>query len=209
MTMKIRRGRKPTYRHSSFSYDDLLSSTPSVGVKLAIVQLFCDANARYLSEEELRTYVEKVRCAIEDAHSVCGESAGCLAAQSVGEPSTQMTLNTFHTAGVASKNVTLGLPRLKEILDASKNCKTPCTTIRFDRRFSRTPTFGEYVSNTLALTRLGDVVQQCTVLHDPAMEHIRREERSFHRRMRLLPQRRLDTTSFHLMFFVFSCIAKS
>lgn len=41
---------------------------------------------------------------------------GALAAQSLGEPATQMTLNTFHFAGVSSKNVTLGVPRLKVIL---------------------------------------------------------------------------------------------
>lgn len=55
-----------------------------------------------------------------------GESVGILAAQSIGEPSTQMTLNTFHLAGVAAKNVTLGIPRLREILmTAAKTIKTP------------------------------------------------------------------------------------
>lgn len=44
-----------------------------------------------------------------------GEMVGALAAQSLGEPATQMTLNTFHFAGVSSKNVTLGVPRLKVI----------------------------------------------------------------------------------------------
>ena len=79
-----------------------------------------------------------------------------------------MTLNTFHTAGVAAKNVTLGLPRLKEILDGSKNPKTPCTTLRFVPPFARAPAFVEYVASTIPLTRLGDVVQQCTVEHRPA-----------------------------------------
>ena len=40
-----------------------------------------------------------------------GEMVGAMAAQSIGEPATQMTLNTFHFAGVSSKNVTLGVPR--------------------------------------------------------------------------------------------------
>ena len=58
-----------------------------------------------------------------------GEAVGCLAAQSVGEPSTQMTLNTFHLAGHGAANVTLGIPRLREILmTASVNLKTPCMT---------------------------------------------------------------------------------
>uniref|UniRef100_A0A914ZYQ6 DNA-directed RNA polymerase subunit n=2 Tax=Parascaris univalens TaxID=6257 RepID=A0A914ZYQ6_PARUN len=58
-----------------------------------------------------------------------GEMVGALAAQSLGEPATQMTLNTFHYAGVSAKNVTLGVPRLKEIINVSKKPKTPSLTI--------------------------------------------------------------------------------
>uniref|UniRef100_H2Z3Q2 DNA-directed RNA polymerase subunit n=1 Tax=Ciona savignyi TaxID=51511 RepID=H2Z3Q2_CIOSA len=64
--------------------------------------------------------------------SLCqpGESVGLLAAQSIGEPSTQMTLNTFHFAGRGEMNVTLGIPRLREILMvASKQIKTPQITV--------------------------------------------------------------------------------
>ena len=61
-----------------------------------------------------------------------GEPVGVLAAQSVGEPSTQMTLNTFHFAGRGDMNVTLGIPRLREILMvASENIKTPSVTVPF------------------------------------------------------------------------------
>ena len=59
-----------------------------------------------------------------------GEAVGCVAAQSVGEPSTQMTLNTFHLAGHGGANVTLGIPRLREIImTASRTLKTPMMTI--------------------------------------------------------------------------------
>ena len=59
-----------------------------------------------------------------------GEAVGCVAAQSIGEPSTQMTLNTFHLAGHGGANVTLGIPRLREIImSASKTLKTPTMTI--------------------------------------------------------------------------------
>jgi DNA-directed RNA polymerase I subunit RPA1 len=58
-----------------------------------------------------------------------GEAVGCIAAQSLGEPSTQMTLNTFHLAG-AGANVTLGIPRLREIImSASKSLKTPTMSV--------------------------------------------------------------------------------
>lgn len=60
-----------------------------------------------------------------------GENVGLLAAQSIGEPSTQMTLNTFHFAGRGEMNVTLGIPRLREILmTASKNISTPMCEIK-------------------------------------------------------------------------------
>jgi len=48
-----------------------------------------------------------------------GEACGAVTAQSIGEPATQMTLKTFHFAGVASMNVTLGVPRIKEIINAT------------------------------------------------------------------------------------------
>ncbi|KAM0677632.1 hypothetical protein BDAP_001778 [Binucleata daphniae] len=64
-----------------------------------------------------------------------GEAVGIIAAQSVGEPSTQMTLNTFHLAGVGSKNVTLGIPRLVEILMiAGKTIKTPVMKVDVDEQ---------------------------------------------------------------------------
>ena len=58
-----------------------------------------------------------------------GEAVGIVAGQSVGEPSTQMTLNTFHLAGHSTKNVTLGIPRLREIImTASTQILTPTMT---------------------------------------------------------------------------------
>lgn len=62
-----------------------------------------------------------------------GEAVGAIAAQSIGEPTTQMTLNTFHFAGVSDRNVTLGVPRLQEILDASTRIKTPSCIIIKDQ----------------------------------------------------------------------------
>eukprot|EP00118_Oscarella_pearsei_P022872 m.268203 g.268203 ORF g.268203 m.268203 type:complete len:409 (+) comp40524_c1_seq40:3255-4481(+) len=63
-----------------------------------------------------------------------GESVGLLASQSIGEPSTQMTLNTFHFAGRGEMNVTLGIPRLREILMVASACiKTPSMEIPFRR----------------------------------------------------------------------------
>ncbi|KAI7031046.1 hypothetical protein KC352_g47503, partial [Hortaea werneckii] len=66
-----------------------------------------------------------------------GEAVGVVAGQSVGEPSTQMTLNTFHLAGHSAKNVTLGIPRLREIvMTAAKNIATPTMTLRLIEEMS-------------------------------------------------------------------------
>ena len=55
---------------------------------------------------------------------------GAFGAQSIGEPGTQMTLKTFHFAGVAAMNVTLGVPRIREIINASKTISTPIMEVR-------------------------------------------------------------------------------
>ena len=59
-----------------------------------------------------------------------GSPVGGVAAQSIGEPGTQMTLKTFHFAGVASMNITQGVPRIKEIINASKAISTPVMDVR-------------------------------------------------------------------------------
>ncbi|RLF04433.1 MAG: DNA-directed RNA polymerase subunit A'', partial [Thermoprotei archaeon] len=63
-----------------------------------------------------------------------GEAVGTVGAQSIGEPGTQMTLRTFHFAGVRELNVTLGLPRLIEILDAKRTPSTPLMRIELDEK---------------------------------------------------------------------------
>ena len=81
-----------------------------------------------LSEPQFRTLMwMRYMQALADP----GEAVGLLAAQSIGEPSTQMTLNTFHFAGFGAKNVTLGIPRLREIImTASTKIKTPTMSIQ-------------------------------------------------------------------------------
>lgn len=86
-----------------------------------------------LDDELKRFLVSRYACSLADP----GESVGIIAAQSVGEPSTQMTLNTFHLAGVGAKNVTLGVPRLREILlAASRSIKTPLIIVPIKRNVS-------------------------------------------------------------------------
>jgi DNA-directed RNA polymerase II subunit RPB1 len=99
-----------------------------------------------------------------------GEMVGALAAQSIGEPATQMTLNTFHYAGVSSKsNVTRGIPRLRELLGATKNLKSPSSTIYLKDEFrnKETQTKAQFVKNKLEFTVMRDIVMECEIYYDP------------------------------------------
>uniref|UniRef100_H2Z9E4 DNA-directed RNA polymerase subunit n=1 Tax=Ciona savignyi TaxID=51511 RepID=H2Z9E4_CIOSA len=82
-----------------------------------------------LSAEAFEWILGEVETKFQQAQVHPGEMVGALAAQSLGEPATQMTLNTFHYAGVSAKNVTLGVPRLKELINVSKKPRTPSLTI--------------------------------------------------------------------------------
>eukprot|EP00178_Gracilaria_changii_P002976 TRINITY_DN1436_c0_g1_i1.p1 TRINITY_DN1436_c0_g1~~TRINITY_DN1436_c0_g1_i1.p1 ORF type:complete len:1836 (-),score=205.39 TRINITY_DN1436_c0_g1_i1:2057-7564(-) len=94
-----------------------------------------------------------------------GENIGAIAAQSIGEPATQMTLNTFHYAGVSAKNVTLGVPRLKEIINVSKNTKTPSLTVYLKDGMDRDNS--KRVQASLQHTSLEDVAQCSEIYFDP------------------------------------------
>lgn len=91
--------------------------------------------------------------------SVLGSTVGAVGAQSIGEPGTQMTLKTFHFAGVASMNVTLGVPRIKEIINAAKNISTPIISCRLVT--SNNEASARIVKGRLETTRLGDVSHVC------------------------------------------------
>ncbi len=82
-----------------------------------------------VNKKELEEIIEKVKESYEYAKVEPCEAVGVVSAQSIGEPGTQMTMRTFHYAGVAEINVTLGLPRLIEIVDARKEPSTPTMTI--------------------------------------------------------------------------------
>ncbi len=113
---------------------------------------------RELSSEELDTLILKVEEAYERAHIEAGEAVGTVAAQSVGEPGTQMTMRTFHYAGVAELNVTLGLPRLIEIVDARKSISTPTMDIYFEDDKKNDEDFVRTLANQIGKSTVNDVL---------------------------------------------------
>jgi len=97
-----------------------------------------------------------------------GEMVGMIAAQSIGEPTTQMTLNTFHFAGVASKsNATRGVPRVEEILSLSENPKKPSVTIHLKKTERDNIEKAQELKYQLEYTSLRDVVDSVSICFDP------------------------------------------
>ncbi len=91
-----------------------------------------------------------------------GESVGLVSAESIGEPGTQMTLNTFHFAGVAEMNVTMGLPRIIEILDGRKNIKTPMMEIYLKKPYSKGKDIRE-IAAYIRETKLNELIKEISI----------------------------------------------
>jgi DNA-directed RNA polymerase subunit A' len=98
-----------------------------------------------------------------------GEAVGIVAAQSIGEPGTQMTLRTFHYAGVREQNVTLGLPRLIEIVDARRVPSTPIMTIYLTED-ANSKESAVKIARNIVYTTLEDLAE--TIYEDPVQEEI-------------------------------------
>ncbi len=90
-----------------------------------------------VTKKQLEEIIKRVVEGYEYACIEACEAAGVVSAQSIGEPGTQMTMRTFHYAGVAEINVTLGLPRLIEIVDARKNPSTPMMTVYLTEDYAK------------------------------------------------------------------------
>lgn len=113
-----------------------------------------------LSKEGVEKVMKKVLDLIDRALAEPGEAVGVVTAQSIGEPGTQMTLRTFHFAGVKERNVTLGLPRLIELVDARKKPVTPTMDIYLDEvhRVSREKALE--VAREILFTQIGDLIDR-------------------------------------------------
>ena len=97
-----------------------------------------------------------------------GEMVGVIAGQSIGEPTTQLTLNTFHLAGVSSKsNVTRGVPRIEEILRLTRNPKNPSLTIHLKSHDEEDQDKATTYATMMEHTKLVDVVKSIQVCFDP------------------------------------------
>ena len=121
----------------------------------------------HLNREAFEWVMGEIEAKFNQSVANPGEMCGTLAAQSIGEPATQMTLNTFHYAGVSSKNVTLGVPRLKEIINVATNIKTPSLSVYLEPELARDPVLAKNVQQELAYTSLRTVTAAVEIWYDP------------------------------------------
>ena len=112
-----------------------------------------------ISKEKLVRVLAEVQDAYEVARANAGECVGLVSAESIGEPGTQMTLNTFHFAGVSEMNVTTGLPRIIEIFDAQKEIKTPMMEIYLNDKHNTLENVKKFALK-IKETLLGELVEE-------------------------------------------------
>ncbi|KAI3749969.1 hypothetical protein L2E82_20592 [Cichorium intybus] len=110
-----------------------------------------------ITPKQLQVFMETCISRYHHKKIDAGTNIGAIGAQSIGEPGTQMTLKTFHFAGVASMNVTLGVPRIKEILNAAKKISTPVITAKLITNNSAS--LARWVKGKMERTLLGQVAK--------------------------------------------------
>uniref|UniRef100_A0A2K6CI22 DNA-directed RNA polymerase subunit n=1 Tax=Macaca nemestrina TaxID=9545 RepID=A0A2K6CI22_MACNE len=133
-----------------------------------------------ITPTQVEKFLETCRDKYMRAQMEPGSAVGALCAQSIGEPGTQMTLKTFHFAGVASMNITLGVPRIKEIINASKAISTPIITAQLDK--DDDADYARLVKGRIEKTLLGEISEyieevflpdDCFILVKLSLERIR------------------------------------
>ena len=120
-----------------------------------------------LSEALFDELMRDIRFRYIQAQVHAGEMVGALAAQSIGEPTTQLTLNTFHSAGTAKANATSGVPRIDELLDASKNPKRPSNTVYLAPEIMTSQDLAVAKMKEIQKTTLRDITKSLRIFYDP------------------------------------------
>jgi DNA-directed RNA polymerase subunit A' len=123
-------------------------------------KLLLSLSQNRISKDGTNKVIKKTLDLINKAMVEPGEAVGVVTAQSIGEPGTQMTLRTFHFAGVKERNVTLGLPRLIELVDARKKPVTPTMDVYLDEehRVSREKALN--VARDIIFTKVADLIER-------------------------------------------------
>jgi len=116
-----------------------------------------------LTKKKTKKIINRLVKEFEEMQVDAGEAVGTVAAQSIGEPGTQMTLNTFHYAGVSEVNVTLGLPRMIEIVDARREPSTPMMTVYLREEYAEDEEVATRLARSIGRVILDDVARKVDV----------------------------------------------
>ncbi|HJJ86291.1 MAG TPA: DNA-directed RNA polymerase subunit A'', partial [Methanocorpusculum sp.] len=111
-----------------------------------------------VTDEQFEEIITRIKREFQMTRVQPCEAVGINAAHSIGEPGTQMTMRTFHYAGVAELNVTLGLPRLIEIVDARKKISTPTMDIYFEEEYKNDEEFVRKLANKIGKSTINDIL---------------------------------------------------
>lgn len=144
-------------------------------LKLALYEYLCPKvliEDLQLSKEDFDVICKKVINNYNNSMIQPGEMVGVIAAQSIGEPTTQMTLNTFHHAGVGSKSAAnLGTTRMKELMSFSTNLKTPIMNIVLEKQYRDNSLFASRIESHIKYTELKSIRKKVDVYFDPDMHN--------------------------------------
>ncbi len=115
-----------------------------------------------LKKEDVKKLEEEVKKSYLSCKFEPGEAIGIIAAQSISEPATQMTMRTYHFAGSAGIKITYGLPRLIEIFDAKKQVETPSMTLFLKKEFNNMDT-AKKVAEQIVEQKIEDLVKEVSI----------------------------------------------
>ena len=123
-------------------------------------KLLLSLSQNKISRDGANKVIKKTLDLINRAMVEPGEAVGVVTAQSIGEPGTQMTLRTFHFAGVKERNVTLGLPRLIELVDARKKPVTPTMDVYLNEEHKVSREKALSVAREIIFTKVADLIER-------------------------------------------------
>ena len=139
-----------------------------IKLKLSPYNIYVKKNLNRLAFDNV---INEIIYKYKNGFAEAGEMVGTVTAQSIGEPATQMTLNTFHFAGVAAKsNVTRGVPRLKELLGVSRAIKNPSLSIYLDNIEENDVSSIKKMKNNITVTMVRDLIKSTSIYFDPDVE---------------------------------------
>jgi DNA-directed RNA polymerase II subunit RPB1 len=135
-----------------------------VNINLSIKKVIIEYK---LNKDVFNYIIEKIYNRYAKSLVEAGEMVGPLCAQCIGEPATQMTLNTFHHSGISAKGaVTRGVPRMNELLSLSKEIKTPYVNIFLEDEFSKNKNKAKQVASNIEYTLISNLVVSSDIIFD-------------------------------------------